>query len=127
MNDDVEIPILADLTFEIKNGGLFMIGSNRQLIKKDTFRFLFYYQDQEIYNYVYSDFMIKNKAVFEENGVAIGFYTHTYTLEEYVLRLKRLIKDKHLRNKIGNGMKLLMHELGKVRGELLYKDMQRIL
>lgn len=127
VDDDVEIPILADLTFKIKNTGLFMIGSNRQLIKKNTFRFLSYYQDKEIYNYMHSDFMIENKVIFEENGVAIVFYMHAYTLEEYVLRLKRLIKDKHLRNKIGNGMKLLMHELGKVRGELLYKDMQRIL
>lgn len=127
VNDDVEIPILADLTFEIKNGGLFMIGSNRQLVKKNTFRFLSYYQDKEIYNYIYSDFMIENKIIFEEDGEAIGFYTHAYTLEEYVLGLTRLIENGYLRNKIGNGMKLMMYELGKVRGELLYKDMQRIL
>lgn len=127
VSNDINVSILADITFEIKSNGLFMVGANTQLIEKETLRFLRFYQDQKVYNYIYSKFMIANKNIFEENGVVIGFYMHARNADGYISCLSRLINNKNLRDKIGNGMRLLMPELYNVRRQLLLEDMRGIL
>lgn len=127
VSNDINVSILADITFEIKSNGLFMVGANTQLIEKETLRFLRFYQDQKVYNYIYSKFMIANKNIFEENGVVIGFYMHARNADGYISCLSRLVNNKNLRDKIGNGMRLLMPELYNVHRQLLLEDMRGIL
>ena len=52
---------------------------------------------------------------------------HARNADGYISCLSRLINNKNLRDKIGNGMRLLMPELYNVRRQLLLEDMRGIL
>ncbi|WP_300926502.1 hypothetical protein, partial [Helicobacter rodentium] len=126
VNDDINLAHLADLTFQIKEKGLYLIGDYRNFnlfVRKPAFRLLKFYNDYEIYNEYYSKILFENRTIFEEKSGWIIFKKMlAYTSDQYVKNLSDIITNQELKSDLEKCLAIQQKYFFRKRKELFIRD-----
>ena len=126
--EDVDLVVLKDSEFAIKEDGLYYVGSSYCVARKPIFMQYEFYNDREDYNETYTKWVFRNPELYcEEDGSLTVSYLYAYTIQGYIENLSKMIEDRDLRVKINKLTFTQLRYLDRVRVKILVNKMCELL